>query len=96
MLGCTSGDKTASVALTSWEGREKMMGGGQQEAGSLLSSVGVGPCGSQNLPLGQVQRGALPVYGGGQEARTLPGGSVLQEAERVGLSLLGIAGGVGD
>ena len=61
-----------------------------------MSSVGVGPCGSQNLPLGQVQRGALPVYGGGQEARTLPGGSALQEAERVGLSLLGVAGGVTD
>ena len=30
MLGCASGDKTASVALTSWEGRKKMMGGGQQ------------------------------------------------------------------
>ena len=96
MLGCTSGDKTASVALTLWGEGKKMMGGGQQEAGSLLSSVGVGPCGSQNLPLGQVQRGALPVYGGGQEARTLPGGSVLQEAERVRLSLLGIAGGVTD
>ena len=39
ILGCTSGDKTASVALSSWGVGKKMMGGGQQEAGSLLSSV---------------------------------------------------------
>ena len=55
-----------------------------------------GPCGSQSLPLGQVQRGVMPVMGGGQEARTLTRGSVLQAAERVGLSLLGIAGVVTD
>ena len=42
MLGCTSGDKTASVAPTAWGEGKKTIGGGQQEAGSLLSSVGGG------------------------------------------------------
>ena len=42
MLGCTGGDKTASIALTSWGGGKEMMGGGQQGAGSLLSSIGGG------------------------------------------------------
>ena len=67
----------------------------QHELGLMRGCSG-GPCGSQSLPLGQVQRSALPVYGGGQEARTLPGGSVLQGVERVGLSLLGMAGMVTD
>ena len=42
MLGRTGGDKTASVALTSWGGGKEMMGGGQQGAGSLFSSGGGG------------------------------------------------------
>jgi len=42
MFGCTGGDKTASIALTSWGGGKETMGGGQQGAGSLLSSIGGG------------------------------------------------------